>query len=596
MRTCLGRQKHNSSQQNILPTAPTLFFRNSHTVCGSNHKLTVLKTGTKRAATLSIGDFIAHTTVTHCKQCSQNYYVEDMRMLIPHQCHFGFDIIIYVGNALYIEKRSHDEIQCALKVKNVSISLREITFLGNKYITYLAIAHNESKSELKAHFDFQGGYILHLDGSCEGDSPHLFSSMDGLSDIVLHNVKMPTENKKYIIPFLETIKETYGDPIVIVGDMSKAIMGAADKVFPGTRYLVCHFHFLRDLGKDLFQLEYRNILRFLKTFRIRTVLRKCIRELKLLIDGNDNLNQSLTSYLSRKNLEEYDFDLPSVVAAYILLAWVIEANAESCGFGFPFDRPHVDFVRRLKQAYPQLKELNVTLKQGQSMTLPIRAISTVLNDVSLNNNFNAIEEKIIIFDELRALMRIAQVNKTGGLNSEGDDDIKTIETEVKLFRESEKMIQLEAAHFSYKRFIKQIDKYWENLFADSIEVRSSSGEVSIILPQRTNNSMEQLFRSVKKDDRKKSGTKSLRKEMKSMHPQRPLIKNLKNAGYLNIILNGKANLAERFADIDARLVQEEMKKEREIARKYHKGMAKIFRIPLLPEKLGIESTKKCLAA
>ncbi|GAG62251.1 unnamed protein product, partial [marine sediment metagenome] len=87
-----------------------------------------------------------------------------------------------------------------------------------------------------------------------------------------------------------------------------------------------------------------------------------------------------------------------------------------------------------------------------------------------------------------------------------------------------------------------------------------------------------------------------RKQMKSMHPQRPLIKNLSNPEYHNIILNGKANLAERFADIDAKLVQEEMKKEREVAMKYHKGMGKVFKIPRLPEKLFSKLSKNKLAA
>ena len=75
-----------------------------------------------------------------------------------------------------------------------------------------------------------------------------------------------------------------------------------------------------------------------------------------------------------------------------------------------------------------------------------------------------------------------------------------------------------------------------------------------------------------------------------------LIKNLNNYEYLNIILNVKANLAQRFADIDAKLVQEEMKKEREVAMKYHKGMGEVFKIPRLPEKLFGKLSKDKLVA
>ncbi len=72
--------------------------------------------------------------------------------------------------------------------------------------------------------DTQGGYILHLDGTCEGDSPHLMSSIDALSKIVLHNIKIPTENANQLIPFLHQIKQSYGNPIALVHDMGVAIL------------------------------------------------------------------------------------------------------------------------------------------------------------------------------------------------------------------------------------------------------------------------------------------------------------------------------------------------------------------------------------
>jgi len=562
--------------------------------CGS--PLNVLKTRKRTVVTMGFGTFETHETVYHCKTCYLKYYSEELKELIPYQCHFGFDIIIYVGNALYTKKRSHAEIRQLLKEKDISISLREITYLGNKFITYLTIAHNESKDAIKSHFAHQGGYILHLDGTCEGDSPHLFSSMDELSDIVLHNVKMPTENKKYIIPFLEEIKSSYGKPIAIVSDMSQSILDAVNTVFPRVKHLICHFHFLRDIGKDLFGLAYRNISRFLQGFKISAIIRQCIRELKSLINNDDHLTQCLTDYLSRDNLESPHGDLPGIVSAYLLLTWVIEAKVESNGYGFPFDRPRVDFFRRLQQAYPQLKALNATLKKEKSMALPIRALYNVLNDTALQNNIHDIEEKIIIFDELRAAMRIALVNEQRGLNDEGDVDIKTIASQVKAFLESNIIKQRTQTQIAYKKFVKQINKYWEMLFADPIEVTPSNGEVIEILPQRTNNLMEQSFRSTKHDERKKSGTKSLRKQMRSMHPQRPLVKNLENPDYLKIILNGKASLTDRFADIDAKLVQEEMKKEREVAQKYHKGMSKVFKIPNLPAILNRKSANGALAA
>ena len=61
--------------------------------------------------------------------------------------------------------------------------------------------------------------------------------------------------------------------------------------------------------------------------------------------------------------------------------------------------------------------------------------------------------------------------------------------------------------------LKQIDKYWDKLFDDPIEVITSKGEKIIRYPQRTNNLMEVGFRDDKSGFRKKSGTKSLNKKL-----------------------------------------------------------------------------------
>ena len=64
----------------------------------------------------------------------------------------------------------------------------------------------------------------------------------------------------------------------------------------------------------------------------------------------------------------------------------------------------------------------------------------------------------------------------------------------------------------------------------------------------------------------------------------PLVKNLGNPEYVEIILEGKKNLAERFSEIDIASVRMALRQEDE-ARKYPKGMAKIFKISDLPNKI-----------
>ena len=123
------------------------------------------------------------------------------------------------------------------------------------------------------------------------------------------------------------------------------------------------------------------------------------------------------------------------------------------------------------------------------------------------------------------------------------------------------------------------------MFADPIQVVTKTGTVTI-QPQRTNNILEQFFRYLKRKERKRSGNHALTKTLKTMLAQTPLIKNLENPRYLKIVLNGKATLAERFAEIDILQVRKAFAEEQKITQQSPKGMAEVFKIPHLPRRLG----------
>ncbi len=54
---------------------------------------------------------------------------------------------------------------------------------------------------------------------------------------------------------------------------------------------------------------------------------------------------------------------------------------------------------------------------------------------------------------------------------------------------------------------------------------------------------------------------------------------------MEIILNGKANLAERFAEIDIVQVRKAFAEAQKVTQKYPKRMAEVFKIPNLPQRL-----------
>ena len=565
----------------LFPQRPTLsFYPDEHRCDCSANELLIHKTIRKTVTTLNIGEFQAVEIQKKCTHCQTIHRSEELRALTPHGAKFGFDVIEFIGTALFIRCCNESQIQSELALRNVTISENEISFLGKRFIVYLMLAHQASHGELKRYMDLKGGYIMHMDGTCEGASPHLFSCIDGLSNIVLGNRKMPTEDSQYIIPLLQQLKSDYGVPIACVHDMGNAILKSVKQVFPGIADFICHFHFLRDLGKDLFDFEYRTIRRYTRSYNIQAKLKKSSKQLKQSIDNDQTLSDSLERYLSHQTIPCINDDFDPRLTAYIFVSWVLEYNSVSKGLGFPFDRPHLEFYLRLKEAYPILKQL----KQKGVEIIPVDVMSRTLTDRALQKLAQRIQEKIIIFDELRDAMRIACADKTQGLNDNGDDDIKTIEKRVSQFRHSPKIVTLASSDTSYYKMVKQIDKYWDQLFADPIEVETPSGKL-MIQPQRTNNLMEQSFRFLKRDRRKKSGQHSLTKTLKGMLADTPLVRNLSNPDYLRILLKGKETLACRFAEIDIQQVRKEEKENERRWRKYPKRMCKLFKIPHLPQKM-----------
>jgi len=230
----------------LFPVPPVIHFVPEQRICAyCSKQLVVQKTRLgARAATLAIGEFRVHETICVCPWCGTVVPAAQLRQLIPPGANFGYDVIVHIGKMLFLQCRGYEEIREDLLSRNISISLSEIGVLAKKFVLSLGMLHRRMQGALSALMQFHGGYILHLDGTCEGASPHLVSVLDGITEIVLENIKLTSENAQDLIPFLQHIRSSYGDPAAVVSDMGKGIAGAVAEVFPEVPAFICHFHFL----------------------------------------------------------------------------------------------------------------------------------------------------------------------------------------------------------------------------------------------------------------------------------------------------------------------------------------------------------------
>lgn len=502
---------------------------------------------------MAIGIIHVHETHMECKSCEIAYKPTHLQQWVPVRSNYGYDVIEHVGRSLFLEKKSEKQIWRELQACNIQISESEVRHLGRRFVIYVALLHQISNPKIRQHLDDNGGYLLHIDGTCEAGSPHLIAVMDSLTETVLGCTKVPSEAAEYLIPFLEEIKQLYGVPIAALSDMSRAFANALAAVFPGIVHFICHFHFLRDLGKDLFNGEYTSLREEMRRFSIRGDLNSLKRNLREIIKKSSFLEEALEKRASLEASQSLE-TLPTEVNAYLLILWIFDYDSELDGYGFPFDRSHLALYRRMREVLNTLEHSQRC--EGYLDTLR-SLLSYFLEDQHVRSNVESMEMKIQYFDRLRFAMRIAQLDGKKGLNDEGDDDMGQIEAGVKAFIEDPELQGLAKFNDDFANMVKQIRKRWEQLFTDPIIVERD-GEKHVVQPQRTNNILERLFRDNQSHHRRKTGKNSRAKSLQTMFADTLIVKNLENPDIYKILLNGKATLAKRFSEISAELVQDKL--------------------------------------
>ncbi|MBU2645047.1 transposase [bacterium] len=385
--------------------------------------------------------------------------------------------------------------------------------------------------------------------------------MDEISGIILSSVKIGSEKKERIIPFLQDIQAKYGTPLAVVRDMGKGLLGAIEEVFPEIPSLICHFHFLRDIGKDLLDADYRTLRNRLTQSKIRVALKNKAKDFeKKLGDGMSDLAKV-----------DVDPELASIKTVLLYIHWMFDTSSLS-GYGFPFDMNHFVFYQRLILGYERIKLLH-NLTGSKPLYQLIKLLNRITCDRELKQAAVRLEQNERTFGELRQALRIALPDGKQGLNDDGEAcEMKTIAKRVGEFVEKYDS----SVDRSHRKMIEQIQKYDDKLFADPIPA-VVDGQVVDIQPQRTNNIMERFFRHLKRLLRRRAGSVSVKKSLTAMLPGTVLVKNLEDKEYVELLLNGTSGLEERFSQIDRHLFLREFAKMKSSHKKIPVDARKLIR-------------------
>lgn len=572
----------------LFPVTPIIHFPPESKICDCGGQRRVLKTRKKTFFTLN-GPYLAHETITCCGNCGRTLGSPALLRLVQSRCQVGYDLLVHVGYALFLHHRNIKEVRSELAERHVHLSPSEISHLGRKFIAFLVMAHRRASPKIRELMATGGGYILHLDATHEGEAPALMTGMDGISQIVLGNVKLPSENADAIIPFLEKLKATYGIPQACVHDMGSGISKAISTVFPGIHDFICHFHFLRDIGKDFLEPAYQHLRRCLFRHGASTKIHSLAREAKQYLLA-ENIDSLAAAKAVKETLPPENTTLLPYIGSYGLALWCLQGKKSGNGYGFPFDRPLLTFADRLLTLSDCLPRLTHKLQHTCGQDRLLRHLQQLVSGITKDDVFQRatkeLKWRIEVFDRLRQAMRIALPDGHKALNDNGDaKSISTIEKGVKRFRLELDTDPKLSNDLLVLKIAKQIDKYETKLFADPIKVTTQDGNSNVLFPQRTNNILEQFFRALRRGQRRKTGNNALSKTLQSMLADTPLVKNLENPVYFELLLDGEETLADCFARLQSDITTTDMSDLSEYVGRILPGFKPLLKSPTLPEKV-----------
>ncbi|MEM0136292.1 MAG: hypothetical protein QXU18_13880 [Thermoplasmatales archaeon] len=137
------------------------------------------------------------------------------------------------------------ERQILMESHGISISTGEISNISREFLLRFYCIY-------KLHMMDQDidEYVLHLDGTGESDE-NVHMAKDCVTGITMDAINMPSERDEYATPFLKRIKKAFQYPDAVMKDMAPAIRNSVAEVFPSILQIICHYHFVKDLGKEL---------------------------------------------------------------------------------------------------------------------------------------------------------------------------------------------------------------------------------------------------------------------------------------------------------------------------------------------------------
>lgn len=521
--------------------------------CGA--ELQVQKSRRRIVVTLAAGPFEAREVVKQCVnvRCKLTIGSAALARLVKPRQRYGYDLIVHVGLRRYLAEKQRAEICTELRQRQgIELSPSTVSQLCDRFLVAFECLHLLRAPSLRAAM--KGGYVLHLDATCDRGKGGLFVCMDGWRRWVLVAGRIDSERNELLRPLVDQTVGLFGDPVAIVRDLGKGGAGAVAHLRKrGISDLVCHYHFLAAVGKKLFDKQYQSLRGLLRVSRLRTDLWSLLRELRRYrqADGYEGR-------LGRGQVREQ---------LLALVLWLLEGRGHK-DLPYPFALPHLERVRRCRQAMEQADRW-VPRPRSQAEGRAVKCLSRLVGRIERDQRFGEtvaqIERAWAAFAELRDVLRLGHGELPGGDGRKAP--IGPPELKLRRLKEIEKAVgeyagelrrrlggltKQQARWSAHAIILRYLDRYGAHLFGHPV-LRVDDGSVLAIV-ERTNNVIEQLFGRAKQRLRRRVGRANLGRDLAQQPPQVMLVSNLEHPEYVRVLCGSLEHLPEALAELDARLL------------------------------------------
>ena len=269
-----------------------------------------------------------------CERYHQVYRPESEGSWALPEHEFGLDLIAYCGTLRYQEHRSVPQIHSAVRERGMAIAQRSVSNLIERYDELLAVSLTDNQ-RLRKVIGSQRRVILALDGlQPEVGHEVLWVIRDCLSGEILLARTMLSSRGQDLEALLREVKEALPVPIVgVVSDGQHSIRNAVAAALPGVPHGLCHFHYLREATRPLFEAD-----------------RHAKKELKKLVRGVRPLEREVA---------EQEEPIAEAIQGYCL---AVRSSLTSDGHP-PLDTPGLKLHERLTQIHDSLERVE---KRGHS--------------------------------------------------------------------------------------------------------------------------------------------------------------------------------------------------------------------------------------